>query len=255
MTGSLTAIYRYPVKGLSPDSLQHVAVTPGAALPFDRAWAIENGPSRYDPENPQPVPDISFLVLMRDERLAALEARFEEDTQRLVLFRGGRQVASGQLATPSGRQVIEQFMAAFMAGRLRGRPKIVGTPGRTITEGGVPCVHIVNLATLRELERVMGRAVDAVRFRPNLIVDGPAAWTELAWLGREISIGPVRLKVSELTSRCAATNVDPKTGTRDMDIPAVLKRTFGHTDFGVYAEVLTPGTLAIGDPLTTLPSG
>lgn len=251
MTGVLTAIYRYPVKGLSPDPLQRVVVAPGGALPFDRAWAIENGPSRFDSADPQPVPDISFLVLMRDERLAALEARFEEDTQRLVLLRGGRQVASGLLPTPSGRQIIEQFFAAFMADSLRGRPKIVGTPGRTITEGGVPCVHVINLATLRELERVMGRTIDPIRFRPNLVIDGPEPWSELAWVGQEVSIGPVRLKVVERTSRCAATNVDPRTGVRDMDIPAVLRREFGHIDLGVYAEVLSAGEFAVGNAVTT----
>ncbi|MCC7254232.1 MOSC domain-containing protein [Hyphomicrobium sp.] len=250
MTGVVTGLFRYPVKGLSPDPLQSVTVAAGGALPYDRAWAIENGPSRFDPASLQPVPDISFLILMRDERLAALEARFEEETQRLVLLRGGRQVASGDLSTPSGRQVIEQFMAAFMADRLRGRPKIVGVPGHTITEGGVPCVHIINLATLRELERVMGRTIDPIRFRPNLIVDGPDAWAELAWVGHEIAIGPTHLKVVERTGRCAATNVDPKTGPRDMDIPAVLKRAFGHTDFGVYATVETGGTLTVGDHLT-----
>lgn len=250
MTGVLTAIYRYPVKGLSPDPLQQATVAEGGALPYDRAWAIENGPSRFDPENPRAVPDISFLILMRDERLAALEARFEEETQRLVLRRGGRQVASGLLSTPSGRQVIEQFFAAFMGDGLRGRPRIVSAPGHTITEGGVPCVHIVNLATLRELERVMGRPVDPIRFRPNLIVDGPEPWSEIAWIGQEISVGPVRLDVCERTSRCAATNVDPGTGARDMDIPAMLRRTFGHTDFGVYATVRAGGTLSVGDPLT-----
>jgi hypothetical protein len=250
MTGVLTAIYRYPVKGLSPDPLERVAVAPGEALPFDRAWAIENGPSRFDPADPHPVPDISFLILMRDERLATLEARFEEDTQRLVLLRAGRQVASGLLATPSGRQILEQFFAAYMGDRLRGRPKIVGVPGHTITEDGSKRVHLVNLATVRDLERIMGRPIDPIRFRPNLTVDGPAPWAELAWIGREISVGPVRLKVVERTARCAATNVDPKSGARDMDIPAVLRRELGHTDFGVYAEILTPGTLSLGDPLT-----
>lgn len=249
MTGVVTGIFRYPVKGLSPDPLQSVSVAPGGALPFDRAWAIENGPSRFDPANPEPVPDISFLVLMRDERLAALESRFEEDTQRLVLLRGGRQVASGVLSTPSGRQIIEQFMAAFMSDRLRGRPKIVGGPGYCITEGGVPCVHIINLATLRDLERVMGRAIDPIRFRPNLFVDGPAPWDELSWIGREICVGPVRLKIVERTTRCAATNVDPKTGARDMDIPAQMRREFGHLDFGVYALVQSACTVAVGDPL------
>lgn len=251
MTGTLNAIYRYPVKGLSPDPLRRVEVEAGGALPFDRAWAIENGPSRFDPANPQAVPDISFLILMRDERLAALDARFEDETQRLTLFRGGRQVASGLLTTPSGRQVIEQFVAAFMADRLRGRPKIVGVPGHTITEGGVPCLHLVNLATLRDLERVMARPVDPIRFRPNLVVDGPEPWSELAWVGKEVSVGSVRLKVVERTARCAATNVDPKTGARDVDIPAVLRREFGHIDVGVYAEILTPGTLALGDELVT----
>lgn len=250
MAGVVTGIFRYPVKGLSADSLESVHVGPGEALPFDRAWAIENGPSRFDETNPRPVPDICFLVLMRDERLAALETRFEEETQRLVVLRGGRQVASGQLATPQGRQIIEQFIAAFMADSLRGRPKIVGTPGRTITEGGVPCLHLINLATLRELERVMGRPVDPIRFRPNLVIDGIAPWTELSWVGREISAGPVRLKVVERTSRCAAVNVDPKTGNRDMAIPAVLQREWGHTDFGVYAEIISAGTLTPGDPLT-----
>lgn len=249
MTGVVTGLFRYPVKGLSADPLERVAVVPGGPFPFDRAWAIENGPSRFDPADPRPVPDIGFLVLKRDERLAALEARFEEETQRLVLLRGGRQVASGRLSTPSGRQILEQFIAAFMASSLRGRPKIVGGPGHHITERGAPCVHIVSLATLRELERVMGRAVDPIRFRPNIVVDGLEPWSELAWVGREVSVGPVRLKVVERTARCAATDVDPRTGVRDMDVPAVLRRAFGHIDFGVYAETLSAGALTIGDLL------
>lgn len=250
MSGKITAIYRYPVKGLSPDPMQSVALTAGGTLPFDRAWAIENGPSRFDPADPRPVPDISFLTLMRDERLATLESRFDEEAQRLILLRGGRQVASGVLSNPSGRQVIEQFIAAYMADQLRGRPKIVGAPGYSITEGGVNRIHIVNLGTVRELERVMGRPVDPIRFRPNLLVDGLPAWAEFGWLGREIEAGPVRLRPCERTQRCAATNVDPKTGARDMDIPAVLQRELGHHDFGVYAEVLSSGVLSVGDTVT-----
>lgn len=249
MTGVVTGLFRYPVKGLSAEPLQRVALSAGETFPYDRAWAIENGPSRFDPENPRPVPDISFLILMRDERLAALEARFEEETQRLVLLRGGRQVASGQLSTQSGRQIIEQFFAAFMADRLRGRPKIVSAPGHSFMESGDKRVHIINLATLRELERVIGRPVDPLRFRPNIIVDGATPWAEFDWIGNEISAGPVRFKVAERTDRCAATNVDPRTAARDMDIPAALKREWRHSDFGVYAEILSSGELSIGDPL------
>jgi len=250
MAGVITGLFRYPVKGLSADPMTEAALTPGEVIPFDRAWAIENGPGRFDAEAPRHLPKTNFLMLMRDGRLATLGSRFEPETGRLTLLRGGRPVASGLLGTPSGRQIIEQFVAAYMAASLRGRPRIVNAPGHSFTDIAEKRLHIVNLATIREVERVVGRPVDPLRFRPNMTVDGLPPWSELDWLGSEIAAGPVRFKVWRRTGRCAATNVDPATGTRDMDIPAALRRKWGHGDLGVYAEVLTAGTLAIGDPLT-----
>lgn len=250
MTGKIAGIYRYPVKGLSADALASVNVTPGETLPFDRAWAIENGPSRFDPEAPAHLPKVAFLMLMRDERLATLEARFDQENRRLTLLRGGRQVAGGDLTARSGRQIIEQFLGAYMRESLRGPPRILSAEGHSFSDTRAKRLHIVSRASVRELERVMGRAVDPLRFRPNLIVDGLAPWSEMEWVGREISAGPVRLRIAKRTDRCAATNVDPQTGTRDMDIPAVLQREWGHIDFGVYAEVMSAGRLSVGDPLT-----
>jgi uncharacterized protein YcbX len=108
-------------------------------------------------------------------------------------------------------------------------------------------VHIVNLATVRELERVLGRAVDPLRFRANVYVDGSAPWAELGWVDKDIGIGGARLKVLDRTERCEATNVDPNTGSRDMAIPAALLRTWGHQDFGVYAKVVAGAVVSVGD--------
>ena len=68
----LARLYRYPVKGLSPERLDRVEVTSGETLPFDRAYAIENGPGRFDAAAPRHLPKVNFLMLMRDERLATL---------------------------------------------------------------------------------------------------------------------------------------------------------------------------------------
>jgi uncharacterized protein len=249
MTGVVTGLYRYPVKGLSADPLQNVTLEAGGTLPFDRTWAIENGPTRLDPDTPAYRPPSSFLTLKRNERLAALETRFEEDNCRLVISRGGRSVASGDLTTPLGRQMLEQFLAAFMADSLRGRPKIVSAPGHSFSDTREKRVHVISLRSLREVERVVGRPLDPLRFRPNIVIDGPAPWAEFDWLDREITIGPVRLRITSRTPRCAATNVDPSTGVRDMAIPASLQREWGHTDFGVYAEVLNSASLSTGDTL------
>lgn len=244
---SITALYRYPVKGLTPEKLERVTLTPGATLPFDRAYAIENGPGRFDPAAPRHLPKICFLMLMRDERLASLDARFDDATETLTVLRDGRQVARGDLKTPIGRQMIEQFVAAYMKASLRGAPKIQQAPGHSFSDVSAKCLHIVNLASVRELARAVGREVDPLRFRANIYLDGLAPWEEFRWLDRDIRIGGAMLRVFARTKRCDATNVDPVTAQRDMAIPATLTRTYGHSDFGIYAKVITGGEIAMHD--------
>jgi uncharacterized protein YcbX len=241
---------RYPVKGLTPERLQSVSLARGETLPFDRAYAIENGPGRFDPDAPRHLSKINFLMLMRDERLAALRSAFDDATQTLTISRGGKPVVSGRLDTPLGRQLIEQFIAAYMKAELRGAPKIVHAPGHSFSDVAAKCLHVVNLASVRELSRAVGREVDPLRFRANVYLDGLAPWAESGWLEKPIEIGPARLDVFARTTRCEATNVDPSSGARDMAIPAELVRTWGHQDFGVYARVVVGGMVAVGAPLS-----
>ncbi len=175
-------------------------LTAGETLPFDRAYAIENGPGRFDPQQPRHLPKISFLMLMRDERLATLTTRFDDATETLTILRDGKQVARGQLTTPLGRQLIEQFIAAYMKSELRGPPKIVHAAGHSFSDVAAKCVHVVNLASVRELERVSGRPVDPLRFRANLYLEGLAPWAELGWLGKELRLGEARLAVFARTT-------------------------------------------------------
>ena len=250
-TGKVRAIFRYPVKGLSAEPLDRVAIEAGGALPFDRAWAIENGPGRFDPEQPKHLPKVHFLMLMRNERLAALETRFDEASQTLTILRAGKQVARGDLTTKIGRTMLEQFLAAYMKDDLRGAPRIVSASGHTFSDMAAKCLHLVSLASLAEVETAARRSLDPLRFRPNLVLEGTQAWDEFGWIDRDVAIGDVRVHVFARTTRCAATNVDPATGARDTALPAVLERTWGHADFGVYARVVEGGTIAIGDPVRT----
>lgn len=243
----VTALYRYPVKGLTAQRLERAALTAGETIAFDRAWAIENGPGRFDPEAPKHLPKVAFLMLMRDERLATLSAEFDEETTTLTLRRDGRQVARGNLSTRIGCQMIEQFIAAYMKESLRGPPKIVSAPGHSFSDVAAKCLHIVNLASVRALERAAGRTIDPLRFRPNLVFDSDTPWVELDWVGQTLKIGRAQLEVIDRTRRCAATNVDPATAARDMAIPAFLERTRGHSDFGIYARVTTHGDIAVAD--------
>lgn len=246
----LASLYRYPVKGMTPEPLQGAVLVPGETLAFDRAWAIENGPGRFDPSTPRHLPKINFLMLMRDERLATLRSTFDDATETLTILRDGKQVARGQLTTALGRQLIEQFIAAYMKAELRGPPKIVHAPGHSFSDVADKCVHIVNLASVRELERTLSRPVDPLRFRANLYLEGVEPWAEFAWMDRQIEVGDARLAVFKRTKRCDATNVDPARGVRDTAIPAHLQRTWGHQDFGVYARVMGGAEIRVGAPVS-----
>jgi uncharacterized protein len=243
----IAAIYRYPVKGLTPQSLEIVTVTAGETLPLDRAYAIENGPGRFDPTTPRHLPKINFLMLMRDERLASLQTDFDDLTHTLTIRRDGKQVARGKLDTPTGRRLIEQFIAAYMKDTLRGPPHVVAAEGHSFSDVSEKCIHIVNLATVRELSRLMGHELDPLRFRANVYLDDMPAWKEFDWLDREIGLGSVSAHVFARTQRCAATSVDPRSAQRDVDVPSALLRLKGHTDLGIYVILKNDGTIAVGD--------
>src|SRR5215475_14925145 len=103
------AIYRYPVKGLSPEPLEQATLTVRETLPADRLYAIENGPSGFDPAAPRHQPKQRYLMLMRNERLARLHTRFHETSHTLVIETDGREAVRGNLDTSEGRAKIERF--------------------------------------------------------------------------------------------------------------------------------------------------
>src|SRR5882757_7258983 len=61
-SAEITDIYRYPVKGLSPEPLPRVALASGRTLPADRRYAIENGPSGFDAATPKWMSKAYFLM-------------------------------------------------------------------------------------------------------------------------------------------------------------------------------------------------
>ena len=107
----LASIYRYPVKGLTPEPLARAELKPGQTLLADRRYAIENGPSGFDPAAPAWMSKAYFLMLMRDEWLAGLNTHFDDASHTLTIRHNGKVAAQGNLETAEGRAAIETFIA------------------------------------------------------------------------------------------------------------------------------------------------
>ncbi|MGR3434993.1 MAG: MOSC domain-containing protein, partial [Shimia sp.] len=123
---------------------------------------------------------------------------------------------------------------------------------QALTDSPFPSVSILGLSSLRALSQRVGRDLDPRRFRGNVWLDGTAPWQEFEWIGRTLRLGPAELTVRERITRCRATEANPETGRRDADTLGALEAGWGHTDFGVYAEVTAPGTIAPGDTAVLL---
>ena len=246
----IRTLFRYPVKGMTGERLDSVQLEPGETMPWDRAFAVENGPSGFDPANPAHLPKIKFLMLMRDEALAKLTTRFDDSTGQFTISDNGAELVSGCLNEEAGRSAIETFLQDRFSEEARGAFRILRVPGHSFSDLAAKVVHLVNLNSLRDLEQKTGQSIDPLRFRANIYVDGLPAWAEFDWIDKTVRCDDVTLKGTKRTKRCAATNVNPETAERDRTIPRDLLTHYEHTDCGIYLDVIEGGLLRTGETIT-----
>lgn len=252
MAGQVEHTYVYPVKGLSPQRLTSIPLEPGKGVPHDRAFALARPDGRYVADDPTPLRKTEFFMLMRDERLASVRSRLDTDTGTLTVSHDNSDDGprlDADLRTSQGRAAL----TAFFADLLGVEPVLAHAEGRRFTDVSVVsdrmmnAVSLINLASVRELEKHVGAPVDPLRFRANIYVDGLPPFSELGLVGKDILLGETRLRAVLNTKRCAATTVNPATAERDLNIPKALMAAYGHVEMGCYAEVIDGGTVRPGD--------
>lgn len=249
MTWSLAAIYRHPIKSLGEEALDQAELSAGQAMPFDRVWAIAHGDSAWDAAAPAWIGGSANVVNQTYvPRLAQISVRCDEATGTVHLSHPDLADLTVTLGEVGDHTALTEWVAPLTEGTGKDGPyAICEVPGVAFTDFEDTHISIATLDSLRDLEARAGQTLEHIRFRMNLWLEGPEPWTELDWVGREIDIGAVRLKVIDRDARCNATNANPATGTRDTQIPALLRKTFGHLDFGIYAQVVRGGTVRRGD--------
>ncbi len=249
---TVRGIYRYPIKGLSPQALPGVVMEEGKPFPFDRVFALARPGVPIDAERPRWAKKGLFLMLMLDEALARVQTHVDADTLQLTVHRPPTGAAPRELlvradlGTGAGQRAVEEFFFRQVPA-LAAAPKLVWSRDGHFMDKPDNVVSCINLATLRSLDEQWGVKLDPLRFRANFYIDGAAPWSEFEWIGGDVLLGDVVFRVDRRNGRCGATNVDPITGLRDMDIPGKLRSSFGHKDLGIYLVARTGGKVVVGD--------
>jgi uncharacterized protein YcbX len=246
--GRLAGLYRHPVKGFTPEPLARVRLAPGEGFPFDRVWAVENGPSGFDPQAPAFVPKQKFTVLASLPQVAAARTRYDEVQGVFHASAEGRPPFAGRLDDDAGRMGFADWLGELLGEEARGPLKVIEAPEpHRFTDHPQGQVSLINLASVRDLSGEIGVELDPLRFRANLYVDGWPAWVENDWLDQTLSLGAVRAAVFKPIVRCAATHVNLETARRDVEVTRELFEAYGHMHCGIYLNVTAAGELAPGD--------
>ncbi len=242
--GVLTALYRHPIKAIGYEPLENISLTAGQTMPGDRLWAVMHEASKYDPAEGWGK-CMNFVRGASSARLMAVKAKLK--SARLELWHPDIEPL---FVSPDAAEDAERVInwVAQLCDPKRAKPvKLVKATKQGMTDRGMPWVSILSDNSLADLGARMGVTLARERFRGNIWVEGFAPFAEFDWVGQEITIGGVRLRVAEPITRCVATTVNPDTGISDADTLGTLDREYGHQDFGIVAEVIDSGPIRIGD--------
>jgi GntR family transcriptional regulator / MocR family aminotransferase len=248
----LKMIYRYPIKGLSAQPVSQARLQARKPFPHDRIFALVRPGAPFDASDPKWGKKGLFVMLMLEEALAQIRTTLDVETSKLTITRDNRQLIVADLDDDAARADVEDIVWQLVPA-LRSAPTLVRSRDGHFMDKPDNVISLINLATLRSLEHQWGIKIDPLRFRANFYIDSARPWEEFDWIGSDITIGDTLFRVDRRNGRCGATNVDPATGRRDLDIPGSLRAAFGHKDVGVYLIVREGGTVTVGDTVQ-LPS-
>lgn len=259
----VAALYRYPVKGFTPEACDVLSVLSSGRIAGDRILGFRFA------DNPAPDDAWSrktgMVALINTPGLARLKLRFDVNALRLTISLDGKTLVD-EVVNDDGRERVAAAVADYVLrldeNPLRGHPerlplRLIGdgvTPRYTDAEAGQVTLH--GRASLRELAAALGGVeVSELRFRSNIALDGLEAWEEQGWVGRKIRIGEVEFNVVKLKLRCLATHANPETGERDLPILTTLPKAFGQErpTFAVALEPSSaPGDIRVGDEVKVI---
>jgi uncharacterized protein YcbX len=235
-----------PVKSLELDHPDSVELTP-AGVPEDRRFLlVDDGRRLYNGK--------------RDTTLVRASAAWDPASRVLSVTMPDGSLVAGE-AVSNGPAVVEVY-GRLVRGRTVAGPwadAFSDLAGRSLTlverdEGAwATDSRPATLVSRASLGLIDG---DGRRLRMLLELDGPDALEEESWESRRLRVGEATLLVGRPTPRCAVPSASPDTGVRDRDVLRELLEKRGPVDgepcLGVYAEVLEPGVVRVGDEVALL---
>ncbi|MDQ7984539.1 MOSC domain-containing protein [Pseudomonas sp. G34] len=240
----LSALYRFPLKSAMGESLPSLQLD-GLGVAGDRRWMFADAETgRFMTQ--RTFPRMSQLqarwnaaggLTLEAPGMPALQVALPEPDQALrgvIIWRDTLRVPdAGDEAAAWGSELLGKACrlvhvpaerARFIEGNVNGDEKVGFADGFPLL--------LIGQASLDDLVARVGRPLEMLRFRPNLVVQGSEPYAEDNW--KRIRIGDVEFTLAKRCSRCVITTIDPQTGERSADRePLTTLRSYRQGEDGI----------------------
>jgi uncharacterized protein YcbX len=255
--GSVSWISVTPVKGLRMQQRERVELTEDG-VPGDRAFFLVDSRSRTMVSATRLGPLIE-VVAEHDREAGTLALTFPDGRVVADVIRLGEPASAGFYGLSLAPQPVLGPFSEALSAHSGADLLLVAAPARRpgVDRGREGAVTALSIASLERLREISGATdpIDPRRFRMTFGVEGLEAHEEDRWIGRDVKVGEAVIRPAGLVGRCAATTRNADTGVVDFKTLHHLASYRGEVPsdeplpFGVYARVLEPGAVALGDPV------
>ncbi len=247
----LEKIYTFPIKGFPGIELSSTGLTSGKGITGDRHYAVTRGVSPTGDW----MPARSYYINARTDGMLKFKLDQSESGTIKITNPAGKSVTiepDNSASLEGANLVLPQFMEHAGVADDLPPPQIIERGAKGNWDYPDTPISIINGETVRVISSAMGKEMDPLRYRGNLILDGFPAWEEFALMGKRIRIGGAEFEVMRPIARCPTPGVDPKTGDRDIPFESLMPEQFGHSYCGMYAVVTRSGAISVLDEIEVL---
>ena len=247
---SVAFTYLSPIKSLSFQSAQNLIIKKDVGIEEDRIFAFSRGLNEVDARRIEKEPSdrelIHFLTLKNSPSLNKYDFKFEN--QSITIFKEDKEIASYSIHEKENiSKKLQELEPDLPIPTYLLKNQLFPFYDTTNSSNVSNTISLINLNSVKDFSNKINKDIQFERFRGNIYVKNLDAFEERKWINKVISINNTQFKVLKNIPRCSATNLKINSSEKDINLPNMLRKFYGHIDMGIYLAPLENGQIKVGD--------
>lgn len=247
---SVAFTYLSPIKSLSFQSAQTLIIKKDIGIDEDRIFAFSRGLNEVDARRIEKEPSdrelIHFLSLKNSPSLNKYNFKFEN--QLITIFKEDKEIASYSIHEKENiSKKLQELEPDLPIPTYLLKNQLFPFYDTTNSSNVSNTISLINLNSVKDFSNKINKDIQFERFRGNIYVKNLDAFEERKWIDKVISINNTQFKVLKNIPRCSATNLKINSSEKDINLPNMLRKIYGHIDMGIYLAPLENGQIKVGD--------